>query len=145
MITLAYIFSLCFFIIINLIYMSEIIHDHHINNAIDQEYARQIYYEIEQYEEESDNQIRTIYVGTDTEVMWKNTGVSKMAYNVNERAFLNSWSDVSLINFVSERLFERKEMLPTDYEKNFTPTNWDTFAPKEQIIFKGDAMYWVKY
>ena len=145
MITLVYIFSLCFFIIINLIYMSKIIHDHHINNAIDQEYARQIYYEIEQYEKESDNQVRTIYVGTDAEVMWKNTGVSKMTYNVNERAFLNSWSDVSLINFVSGRLFERKEMLPTDYEKNFTPTNWNTFAPKEQIVFKDEAMYWIKY
>lgn len=144
-ITLVYIFSLCSFVIINIIYMQKIIHDHQINNAIDQEYARQIYHEIQQYEKESGNQIQIIYVGTDTEVMAKNTGISKMAYNVNERAFLNPWSDVSLINFVSGRNFEREEMQPSDYEANFSPNNWDVFAPTKQIVFKDSAMYWVKY
>ena len=145
MVVSAYILSLCFFICINIIYMQQIIHDHHINNAIDQEYARQIYYEIEKYEAESGNRVQKIFVGKDEEIMGKNTGVSKMAYNVNERAFLNSWSDVSLINFVSGRNFEREEMQPSDYEANFASNNWDIFIPIEQIVFKDEAMYWVKY
>lgn len=136
---------MCAFIVINIIYMQWIIHDHYANNAIDQEYARQIYYEIEKYEQESGKNIERIAVGKDKQLMWKNTGISKMAYNVNERALINDWSDVTVINFISGRSFEREEMLSSDYEAYFTSKNWNKFVPAEQIVFKDNIMYWVKY
>ena len=122
-----------------------IIMDHFINNAVDQEYARQICYEIDKYEKENNLEVRTIAVGSDSQIAWKNAGVDRMAYNVNERAYLNDWSDVSLLNFVSNRLFIRKNMTDEQYKRYFQQTDWTQFDPSEQLYFEGDTLYWVKY
>lgn len=124
---------------------NDIIADHYINNAVDQEYARQIYNAISQYENETGIEIHTISVADDGEIAWKNNGVQKMAYNVNERAFLNSWSDVTLINFVSNREFIRSEMQDEEKNKFFQVENWKQFDVDKQLYFENDTLYWIKY
>ncbi len=84
-------------------------------------------------------------MGSDSQIAWKNAGVDRMAYNVNERAYLNDWSDVSLLNFVSNRLFIRKNMTDEQYKRYFQQTDWTQFDPSEQLYFEGDTLYWVKY
>lgn len=124
---------------------NDIIAEHYINNAVDQEYARQIYNAISQYENEIGIEVHTISVADDGEIAWKNNGVRKMAYNVNERAFLNSWSDVTLINFVSNREFIRSEMQNEEKNKFFQVENWNQFNADKQLYFEGDTLYWIKY
>lgn len=123
----------------------KIILDHFITNSLDQEYAAQIYYEITKYENDNNIEIKKIIVGEDAQILWKYKSINKMAYNVNERAYLNSWSDVSLINMVSKRNFIRETMDQNIQEKYFKNKNWDYYDPKEQLYFEDDILYWMKY
>jgi len=136
---------LILFLISNYYTGQKIIIDHFINNKMDQHYALEIYDEIVSYENKSGNTVTTIYVGADSELMWVNKEVEKKAYNVNERAYLNIWSDVNLINFVSGRQFIRKDMPEEFKREHFADKNWDEFLPQEQLYFENNILYWVKY
>lgn len=141
----AYIVFIIFFIVVNYFGGQKIILDHFITNSLDQEYAAQIYYEITKYENDNNIEIKKIIVGEDAQILWKYKSINKMAYNVNERAYLNSWSDVSLINMVSKRNFIRETMDQNIQEKYFKNKNWDYYDPKEQLYFEDDILYWMKY
>ncbi len=119
--------------------------DHFSTNRLDQEYARLLETQIEKYEVQSGIEVRNIAVRTDTSPQWKYEPIRYMAYNVNERAYLNEWSDVTLLNYVSGRGYNKIGMPDEIYQEYFANKNWDAWCPEEQLVFEGDTLYWVKY
>lgn len=133
------------FCIIDFWEVQGIIQNHIATNKIDQEYAYDIYSELLRYENETGNNIKKIATVNDAVPLWKNRYVDFYSYNVNERAYINEWSDVSLIEFVSGKMFEKVEMDNDIFEQYFKGKDWDYYCPEEQLYFKDDTMYWCKY
>lgn len=122
-----------------------IVQNHIATNKIDQDYAYDIYSELTKYENESGYIVDKIATINDTAPSWKNRYVDFHSYNINERAYVNEWSDVTLIQFVSGRNFEKVEMDNNIYNTHFSGKNWDYYCPEEQLYFEGNVMYWCKY
>lgn len=119
--------------------------DHFSTNRLDQEYAKLLEAQIEKYEAQSGIEVKNIAARTDTSPQWKYETIRYMAYNVNERAYLNEWSDVTLLNYVSGRSYNKIGMPQEIYQKYFADKNWDMWCPEEQLVFEGDTLYWMKY
>lgn len=136
---------LIIFLAINFWSMQGIVVNHFATNKIDQNYAHDIYKEIEKYENETGNTISNIATVTDDIPLYKNHYVDYYSFNINERAFINDWSDVSVICWVSGRIFNKVPMDEKIYDKYFKNKDWDYFSPEEQLYFQGDTLYWCKY
>lgn len=134
-----------FILMIQIWSVNGIILDHFSTNKVDQEYALNIYKEIQAYELKTGIQVTEISTVNDQIPTWKNNFIHYYSYNVNERAFINDWSDVSLINFVSGRSFKKREMDKKVYEKYFQGKNWEMYQPMEQLYFDKNVLYWCKY
>lgn len=130
---------------VNIWSIQGIILDHFSTNKIDQEYAFNIYMEIKSYEEKTGITIENIATINDMVPSWKNHFIRYYSHNVNERAFINDWSDVSLLNYVSSRNFKKIEMDPLVYKKYFEGKDWNYYNPQEQLYFDGSTLYWCKY
>ena len=122
-----------------------IILDHFSTNKVDQEYALNVYKEIQNYERNTGIEITEIATVNDQIPSWKNHFINYYSYNVNERAFINEWSDVNLVNFVSGRNFRKVEMNEEVYKKYFQNKDWDWYHPQEQLYFDNNILYWCKY
>ena len=122
-----------------------IIVNHFATNKIDQNYARDIYKQIEAYERENHILVTRIAPVNDAIPLWKNHFVQYYSFNMNERSFMNDWSDVTLINFVSGRHFEKVPMDEAVYQTYFQDKDWDYYDPEGQLVFSGDTLYWCKY
>ena len=68
-----------------------------------------------------------------------------MSYDVNTRAYMWDWSDIYLLKKITNREFEIKDMDSQIYYEYFKDKDWNYFNPHEQLIFKGDTLYWCKY
>lgn len=122
-----------------------IILNHFSTNKVDQEYAFNIYKEIQNYEINTGIEVTEIATVNDKIPSWKNHFINYYSYNMNERAFINEWSDVSLVNFVSGRNFGKVEMDEEIYRKYFQNKDWDWYCPQEQLYFDNNILYWCKY
>lgn len=133
------------FFAINFWAVQGIVVNHFSTNKIDQNYAHDIYSEIERYESETGVEIKNIAPQNDMIPLWKNHFVDYYSFNMNERAFLNEWSDVTLINYVSGRSFNRIPMDEKIFGEYFQNKDWDYYSPEEQLVFIDDTLYWCKY
>lgn len=122
-----------------------IVTNHIATNKIDQNYAYDIYSEIKKYEQDTGIEVANIAPIKDVIPLWKNHYVDYYSFNINERAFLNDWSDVSLINYVSGRTFNKIAMDNEVFDIYFRDKDWDYYSPDEQLVFIGDTLYWCKY
>lgn len=135
----------CVFCAVNFWAVQGIIQNHIATNKIDQEYAYNVYSEILKYEDKTGNTVTQIATVNDEIPMWKNRYVEYYSYNINERAYINQWSDVSLINFVSGNIYQKIDMDEMIYDTLFKGKDWDYYCPEEQLYFENDTMYWCKY
>lgn len=133
------------FLVVDFWAVQGIIQNHIATNKIDQEFAYCIVKEIEKYESDTGIQINYIAAENDEIPMWKNRFVEYYSYNVNERAYINEWSDVNVLSYVSGKNYSKVEMDSKIFEENFAGKNWDYYCPEEQLIFDGDTLYWCKY
>lgn len=138
-------FAVIAFLALNNWAVQGIIVNHFATNKIDQNYARDIYKQIEAYEQENGISVTRIAPVNDAIPLWKNHFVEYYSFNINERSFINDWSDVALINFVSGRYFEKVPMDEAVYQAHFQNRDWDYYDPEQQLVFSGDTLYWCKY
>lgn len=133
------------FMIFNIYGIQGIVQNHIATNKVDQEYAYNIYCEILKYEKENEITIKKIAAVNDEIPRWKNRFIEYYSYNVNERAYINDWSDVELINYVSGNNYKEVSMDEKIYNDKFKGKNWEYYCPEEQLYFQGDTLYWCKY
>lgn len=122
-----------------------IVGNHIATNKVDQEFAYCIYSEIEKYEQKSGMAVTNIATINDKSPMWKNRSINYYSYNINERAYINEWSDVTLVNFVSGKNYNKIDMDHEIYCGHFMGKDWDYYCPDEQLYFEGNTLYWCKY
>ena len=122
-----------------------IIVNHFATTKIDQNYARDIYCEIQKYEKATGTEIVSIAPVNDISPLWYNPYVEYTSFDVNKRIVPQEWCDVNLINFVSGRSFYRLEMPDDIYLNYFEGKDWDYYCPEEQLYFKENTLYWCIY
>lgn len=137
--------ALFVFVIFNIYGIQGIVQNHIATNKIDQEYAYNIYCEILRYENETGITINNISAVNDEIPRWKNRFIEYYSYNVNERSYINDWSDVELINFISGKQYTEIQMDENIFNDNFKGKNWEYYCPEEQLYFQDDTLYWCKY
>lgn len=115
------------------------------SNKIDQEIAGIIIHKIESYESTSGQTIDTIAVHSDPQLRYGYDSIAYTILDTNLRSYCTSWSDVSTLEYFSDRDFSRIEMSEEEYTKRFGDKNWDYFDSTEQIQFDGSTMYWAIY
>lgn len=116
------------------------------SGAIDEEFCRQIEFQIEQYEQKTGNTIDTVVVGNDPNPdYYAYKSVDYAIMDTNLSTFAMTWSDVNALTYYSGRTLERRDMTEEEYEKYFGASEWDVFCPEEQLRFEGNTMYWAKY
>lgn len=100
-------------------------------NEIDREWCTQVIDEIDIYEEEHGQIIKTIYYCYDGEL---NLGHS-------ESAVSQSYSLKSLLEYYSGRDFEVTELSEEQSAELFKGKEWEDFQKDEQMIFEDDILY----
>lgn len=133
------------FFAVNVWAIQGIVVNHFSTNKIDQNYAHDIYSQIKKYENETGIEVKNIAPQNDVIPLRKNHFIDYYYLNVNERAFFNEWSDVTLINYVSGRSFNRIPMDEKVFGEYFQDKDWDYYSPEEQLVFIDDTLYWCKY
>lgn len=104
-------------------------------NALDAEWAKEIIYNIEEYEKTNNAEVKYIAIADDEESV---KTLSESARNV-------PWADVNCINEFSEKEYVKVDMPEAVYEQYFKGKNWDVFVADEQLVFIGDTLYICNY
>lgn len=60
--------------------------------------------------------------------------------NICENPFVRTWSDITSLNYYTERNFMRVEV-PEDVIEKYKMLNWDEADWDEQLTFDNDAVY----
>lgn len=115
------------------------------SSAVDEEFSRQIEYQIEQYEERTGNVVDTVAVRYDANPSYSYKSVDYAILDTNLSAFATTWSDTYAVTYYSGKMLERRDMTEEEYNKYFGESEWDVFCPEEQIRFEGNTMFWAKY
>lgn len=137
--------TLLFLLVPNIATMQNVITDHFATNKIDEEYAYLIGKVIDNYEIENNVEIKYIARVNDKIPSYKYEWIDYMSYDVNTRAYMWDWSDIYLLKKITNMEFEIKDMDSQVYDEYFKDKDWNYFNPHEQLIFKGDTLYWCKY
>lgn len=133
---------LAFYIILTNINYISIMAQHKIGNKQDKEEAQIIGSWIDEYEQESGNEVKKI-------IFLKDKKCTRYYNNVKNKSALcyrplyAEWSRIGVINYYNNRKFIE---VKTDgkYDKYFITKNWDRLE-KEQLIFEGDILYYCRY
>ena len=110
-------------------------------NQLDQYLSYLVLEEINRYETESGNLVSTICVYSDMSRSWSHPGLNYSL--LNTRAFVQPWSDVSILNYYSHGSYIRGEP-NADYAEYYNSQNWNLFST-DQLIFDGDTLHWCIY
>lgn len=117
-------------------------------NALDREYAQQVSQQIAAYEVENGNSVTKISMINDAAPMYQYPSVAHYCapyYSFINSARVVSWSQVTLIEYVSEHELKRVPMPDDILARYFANKDWVSFVPEEQIVFDGDTLYLVTY
>ena len=126
------------FMVIQLRYFYKVEIDHYILNYNDKIIAKQIGSIIDEYEKNSGIKVNKICTYEDATISYTYPNVLGTG-DINITAFFPSWSRVELIEFYTDRRFERVEK-NEKIEEDFSKKDWKYFE-QEQIIFDEDTVH----
>lgn len=130
---------------VNIIFIQKIEMDLVISNRIDQEIAREIGQKIREYETETGNAVDTIAAGYDSNVTYR-YGVTQYDWcDTNVSGLVKEWSDVNTINYYNGTHYVRGQMDEQIYSDYIRDKNWDYFNPDQQLIFRENVLYMIRY
>lgn len=131
------------YILVNWYWTMDIYRGQVITNTVDQQDAAFYYSKIEQYEEQTGQEIKNIAYTEDASFTWSVPEVIAPK-SINNRAYDTSWGRREIIRFVSGRQFNIVEFDENIYEEYFKGKDWDLVSEK-QIKCIGDTAYIVLY
>lgn len=124
---------------IQLLFCNFIVTNRFISNTLDEVYAHMIVNYIEKYEEDTGNRIQYLAVCTDSYAPNSYEEVTYKSHEINERSL--RIVPGSLLEYITGRTFERKEMPDSVYHEHFEGKNWDYFDAEQQVVFENDTVY----
>lgn len=132
------------FALLNIYFVNTTIIDFYCSNKIDEQMVYSIQSEIEKYEEETGVSIKKIAPckTEGTQYYYSNLNLKYAIVTYNHKAMYDSWSDVELINYITKSRYDEITMPAAIYDKYFSGKTWDSYTPSEQLVFKGDTLYW---
>ncbi len=122
---------------INSIYLMRNISEHLASNNIEENMGKTIKYTIEQYEKETGIEVTKFGYMYDRNPQQYAVGIKHMG-SLTERKFACPWSIFEVMDYYTERNFERIELntiIDVDY----------TVFSEEQILFENDTVYLIVY
>lgn len=143
------------FTVVNLYSITTCELDFFIGNALDKQIVYQVQAEIDRYEAESGNKITQVctYRSDNTDFYYEQQFLNPyFEYTYNHKTIFFDWGDVELLDKVTGNNYADcswYNTYPDDYEEvikeNFEGKDWSTFIADEQLIFRGDTLYWAIY
>ena len=107
---------------------------------------------IEEYEQESGNTVDTVVVTHLKTGIYAydkvNTYMKYMGYPSTHMVINKEWCDVEFLNYVNSENYKRQDMSEEDANRLFSDMKWedfDTFNPKNQMVFENNILYWAQY
>ena len=107
---------------------------------------------IEEYEQESGNSVDTVVVTHLKTGIYAydkvNTYMNYMGYPSTHMVINKEWCDVEFLNYVNSENYKRQDMSEEDANRLFSDLKWedfDTFNPKNQMVFENNILYWAQY
>lgn len=128
------------YLFLQFLFCSFIITNHFISNTLDKIYANMVVEVIEQYENETGQEVKYLAPHNDIDAPNSYNEVGYKAHEINERSL--TIVPCSTVEMVTGRHFDKKEMPEDIYRKYFAGKNWNYFSAEEQIVFEGDTAYW---
>jgi len=115
-------------------------------NKIEQEISYLVQSRINEYENQTGNEIKTIVFRNDNRPTWSYKSAGYSAYDFAIRTYTTSWgSGVALINYFNNRSYKQRLMTDDEYNKFFRRKNWDVLNLDEQLVFYRDVLFMVSY
>lgn len=137
----------CFlFAIVVVFYTETCIMDCYIRQALDFNEAMCIQAEIEEYEEATGIEVKSVSAGRSPKPIYYSS-MLHLSYDVtyNYRIMHDDWAQAKFLNYVAHENYEVNSLKEEDYEKYFGTKSWEVFNPSEQLYFEGDTLYWAIY
>lgn len=117
-----------------------VVTDHFTTNALDNETADMVYDKICEYEQRTG--ITVTRISADKDANSSTTYECLHTCDMSQRALYYS---INLLRLRSGRNFDRVDMNADIYNKYFKGKDWNYPDMSEQLVFKGDTVYWVLY
>lgn len=133
---------LVFYMLLTYLNYINIMCQHKIGNKQDKEETQIIGNWINEYEQESGNEIKKIIFLKDKKTTRYNNNIknkSALCY----RPLYVEWSRIGIINYYNNRKFLEVKT-DSKYDKYFKTKNWDKLE-KDQLIFEEDTLYYCRY
>jgi hypothetical protein len=133
----------CGWLVIQMVFCNVIMANHYLSNQLDLTYGHMVYNKVLNYEQETGTQITKFAVVNDTNSPHTYDEVEYKRDQINERVL--SIEPYCLFMYISGRNdteIVRVDMDPQIYDTYFKDKNWDYFDPEQQVIIKGDTVYW---
>ncbi len=114
-------------------------------NMLDRECVNAIESKITEYEEETGNEITTIFIHGDEKVTTHYSFIEYSTRNMAERALTGSVYGANSLNFYTGKNYARRVMDEEAYRAYFGENNWDYLNLEAQTHFEEDTLYLVFY
>lgn len=135
--------AVCGWLVIQTVFCNVIMANHYLSNQLDLTYGRMVYNEVLDYEQETGTKVTKIAVVNDTNSPHTYDEVEYKRDQINERVL--SIEPYCLFMYVSGRNITEIVRVDMDlqiYDTCFKGKNWDYFDPEQQVLIKGDTLYW---
>lgn len=128
------------YLIIHLLFADFVVTNRFVSNTLDEVYVNMMYQEILKYERETGITVTKLGVIKDGYAPDNYEEVSYVTDQINERIL--GTATFSLIQIMTDRVFERIEIPQPIYDKYFRDKDWDYFDLGQQLVIENDEAYW---
>ena len=128
------------YLIVHLLFADFIVTNHFVSNTLDKVYVNMVYEEILKYESETGITVTKLAIIKDAYAPNHYEEVAYSTDQINERIL--GTATFSLIQIMTDRVFEEIEIPQQVYNKYFKDKDWDYFDLRQQLVFENDEAYW---
>lgn len=128
------------YLIVHLLFADFIVTNHFVSNTLDKVYVNMVYEEILKYERETGITVTKLAIIKDAYAPNNYEEVSYATDQINERVL--GTATFSLIQIMTDRVFEEIEIPQPVYDKYFRDKDWNCFDLRQQLVFENDEAYW---
>lgn len=114
-------------------------------NSQEHEYSDLVQAEIENYERESGNTVRTIARTCDSSTSKNLRPLTAGLFSDRSWSTPVYWTTTFMINTYENKRYEYEEMEEADKERLFGNVNYDSFDASKQLFFEGNKLYLLVY
>lgn len=132
------------FMFVNLYYTQTCIVDTYMGQALDYNEVICIQSEIEEYENNTGIEVKTISWKKSPEAVYVHPLLQLQNDNIYTHRIIYDAGDY-LLKYVSQRDYELLWMTEEEYQTYFGGQSFKVFNPSEQLHFDGDTLYWAVY